>query len=628
MREWFRDERGKGLAVVTGAVSGLVVLDFDGAQGAELLQRLGLRPHVRTGSGGFHVYFPHPGWRVKTCSGASRETLGRRYPGLDVRADGVYALVPPSRNARGPYEALRDPADLEPLASLPEDLRALLGLLHAPQDQTGRGAPQGERVREDVLLNRALEIVPQGGRHQGGGWLAAQLRDNGYGLEEARAVMARYTANVPGVNSKGQPEAYPLSEAQRTLDGIYAKPPREPWASAAPSEKSPSSSSLPIKDAAELFVATLPEPKYAVPGLLPEGLALLVSAPKVGKSWLALNVAVAIATGGQVLDQPVEQGDVLYLALEDHDRRLRDRLRQMLPGEDGEALRRLKYVTATDAFPALSEGGLEGLERWCAQVPCPRLIVVDVLSKALKGRVDFNDYGTMTAVLAPLQRLALRHGLCVLVVHHARKAQQNATDPFARVLGSTAVQGVADVIAVLDQPRMSADAVLALTGRGVEERELALRFARERGWWTLAQESPDLLRLSEPKRALVDAVAAGVARVTELAEHLGKGKSTISKQVAELCDQGVLGRNGDDTLFVKIVELMKPIEHGEQGDHPPDCSAVDEFAVGDETTKTPCETASAPPRSPSFTAARAELFARDSLFDEFEVDADWLEDTL
>src|SRR5262245_33068405 len=55
-----------GWAVVTGQVSGLVVLDFDGDAGRETLQTLRVAAHVRTGSGGFHVYFRHPGWIVPT----------------------------------------------------------------------------------------------------------------------------------------------------------------------------------------------------------------------------------------------------------------------------------------------------------------------------------------------------------------------------------------------------------------------------------------------------------------------------------------------------------------------------------------------------------------------------------
>ena len=99
-------------------------------KGARLLRQLGLAPHVRTGSGGYHIYFAHPGWPVKTLNGKSASELGHRWPGLDIRADGGYAAFC-GHNTRGRYEWLRLPL-LEPTEKLPDDLRRALGLLHAP----------------------------------------------------------------------------------------------------------------------------------------------------------------------------------------------------------------------------------------------------------------------------------------------------------------------------------------------------------------------------------------------------------------------------------------------------------------------------------------------------------------
>ena len=83
--------------------------------------------------------------------------------------------------------------------------------------------------------------------------------------------------------------------------------------------------------AAELLTVEFPPARFAVPGLIAEGANLLVGSPKLGKSWLALNLGVAIACGGCALGRvPVVAGDVLYLALEDSGRRLQSRLRQIL----------------------------------------------------------------------------------------------------------------------------------------------------------------------------------------------------------------------------------------------------------------------------------------------------------
>jgi RecA-family ATPase len=86
--------------------------------------------------------------------------------------------------------------------------------------------------------------------------------------------------------------------------------------------------------AAELLAADIPQPKWAIEGLLPEGLAFFAGAPKLGKSWFALGLGIAVASGGYALGKiPVDEGEILYLALEDNPRRLQSRLRVLL-GDD------------------------------------------------------------------------------------------------------------------------------------------------------------------------------------------------------------------------------------------------------------------------------------------------------
>src|SRR5690606_4426019 len=84
---------------------------------------------------------------------------------------------------------------------------------------------------------------------------------------------------------------------------------------------------------AELYAADFPPPHFVVPDLLPAGLTILAGRPKLGKSWLALQMTAAVGAGQTVLDQPAEGGRVLYLALEDTPGRLKDRaLKQQIPG--------------------------------------------------------------------------------------------------------------------------------------------------------------------------------------------------------------------------------------------------------------------------------------------------------
>ncbi|MCE5311474.1 MAG: bifunctional DNA primase/polymerase [Acidobacteriales bacterium] len=229
LNDWWK-QRPDAWAVVAGAISGAVILDFDGHEGLATLQMLTLRPHVLTGSGGAHVYFQHPGWPVKTLNCKSKHELGQKYAGMDIRADGGYAVFA-GRNQSGEYEWLRD---MEPdrLEVLPLDLREFLGLLTPEVDATA-----AQRIAGEVLVQRALALINGGrGRNDAGFWLAVQLRDNGYTEDEAIAVMDSYRSHTPLFNAKGEVESYTVEESLHSVRQAFRKAVRLPWTSRAQSK--------------------------------------------------------------------------------------------------------------------------------------------------------------------------------------------------------------------------------------------------------------------------------------------------------------------------------------------------------------------------------------------------------
>lgn len=238
--EWQNRYSPPAWAVICGQVSGLVILDFDGAPGMETLGKLGLKPHVLTPSGGAHVYFQHPGWKVQTLNGKSKKALGASWPGLDIRADGGYALFC-GRNQKGEYQWVSESGPYS-LDVLPAEVRDALGLLHRPGangngsgsrpvhtsalGQNGKG-----QVSAELLIQRALDQAVGEGRNNAGFWLACQLRDNGFSTSQAEAAMIEYSQRVPGVNTKGQGEAYTRGEALASLREAYRGAAREAWSS-------------------------------------------------------------------------------------------------------------------------------------------------------------------------------------------------------------------------------------------------------------------------------------------------------------------------------------------------------------------------------------------------------------
>jgi hypothetical protein len=241
---WMR-ENPPAWAIVTGAVSRVIVLDFDGERGNATMRALGLDPHVRTGSGGHHVYFVHPGWHAPTVNSKSKRSLGERYPGLDIRADGGYAIFA-GRSSSGEYVWLRDMTP-DPLELLPDDVREALGLLTPPpppptQDafgSNGGGSTQARSVWSAKILELALNRAPEHGRNNAGFWLACQLRDNGYSCDEAENVLSEFVARVPVVNTKGTPEPYTMEEATNSVRQAYARSPRQPWSGASSATQAP-----------------------------------------------------------------------------------------------------------------------------------------------------------------------------------------------------------------------------------------------------------------------------------------------------------------------------------------------------------------------------------------------------
>jgi putative DNA primase/helicase len=119
LREWFEHAPDTNIAIVTGALSGILVLDVDlKSGGLTSLERLeaqhGRLPEtlaVRTGGGGRHFYFKHPGEKI-------RQSAGKLGPGLDIRGDGGYAVAPPSQHENGrmyEWERTAHAATLQPL---------------------------------------------------------------------------------------------------------------------------------------------------------------------------------------------------------------------------------------------------------------------------------------------------------------------------------------------------------------------------------------------------------------------------------------------------------------------------------------------------------------------------------
>jgi len=289
----------------------------------------------------------------------------------------------------------------------------------------------------------------------------------------------------------------------------------------------------------ELLAERFPPLRWIVPGLVPAGLTLLVGAPKIGKSWAALDIALAVAAGGRALGGiAVEPGGVLYLALEDGPRRVADRMRLLLGTEPASE----RFHCFTD-WPKGTDAARAAWQ-WCTDHPGIRLLVVDTLARVRPPRTKGgNGYDEDTAALIPWQKLAERFKVAVALVHHDRKAGDGG-DFIDAVSGTHGLAGVADTTLVLDRARMEDYGRLRLTGRDVQERELVLR--RVGPTWILhdgPMPDPDL---GDSSARIVGWIAerAEPARSAEVALALGLSADNVRRTLARLVDSGRLVKSG------------------------------------------------------------------------------------
>lgn len=297
----------------------------------------------------------------------------------------------------------------------------------------------------------------------------------------------------------------------------------------------------------ELLTMELPDPKWAVPGLLSEGLTMLCGKPKLGKSWMALNLAMTIAAGGLALGKiRVQPAHVLYLALEDRLRRVQDRARKVMKGLGSEANDRLQFAVE---WPRQDQLGVSFLAEWAQTISQmeqqPALIVIDVWAKFrapsnARGNAYEQDYNQLSEV----KSMGDHFGTSILAVHHTRKGA--AEDVFDEVSGTQGIAGAADGTLILARSRGQSDGTLAMTGRDIEEQTLAVSFDVNTFCWTSHGSADEKLSGDMQTKIIAYLRERGVACfATDIAEHVERTADQIRPILHRLFDKKILRRVGN-----------------------------------------------------------------------------------
>lgn len=482
IERWWSENPSANIAIRT---DGLLVVDIDGvdnpwfADDPGQLEELATAPTSLTPRGGRQHLFRQPEGK------RWRNSAGQLAPHVDTRADGGYIVVPPSVFNGGGYRWLEGRELDIPAGRLPEPPAWLVEMLDA--------VPASNGVCDGPQPN----TVPEGQRNDTLARLAGTMRR--VGMSRAEIAAALHQANADRC-------APPL--ARREVDRIAASVARyEPdQVATAVAEghwqqmvDAPPVRPLSVRD----LVVKYPEMRDpVVHGLLRRGETMnIISSPKLGKSWLVIDLALAVACGRMWLDSfQTERGDVLILDNELHGETSAHRIPKVA------ATRGIPTDAYADRLFVLNLRGqlkdVFSLRPFFESIEPGRyrVVILDAFYRFMPRDMDENDNGTMASLYNHLDLYADRLGCCFVLIHHTTKGNQSA-------------KSVTDVGAGAGSQARATDTHLIL--RPHEETDAVVLDAAVRSWppvpprclrwtfpvWTPADDlDPAMLRSVKPKR--------------------------------------------------------------------------------------------------------------------------------
>lgn len=242
------------------------------------------------------------------------------------------------------------------------------------------------------------------------------------------------------------------------------------------------------KDGKTLLTTALKPIHFIVESFISQGLHILAGEPKVGKSWLALDLCMKVATGENIWKFAVNKGTVLYLCLEDSDLRIQNRMFDLVNFCDEFNEDDYKDIHISTSAELVGGGLEQQIENFIAEHNDTKLIVIDTLQKIRKVSNDnayANDYKDLTV----LKNIADEFGVAIVLVHHLCK-QIYGNNPISRISGTSAIAGAADSLFVLEAIKTgNKKAKLICTGRDIEQRELELQFDLQKHNWIFVSDS-------------------------------------------------------------------------------------------------------------------------------------------
>lgn len=411
---WFTSLTGAGVGMVTGRISGVVVLDIESYCSIpidELLRRYPTQMISRTGTGGYHLFYLYPNGVSKI---ANRVGI---FEGADIRADGGFIVLPPTRHPNGKlYEWIKK----GPLGVFP---KALLDIQSQPKAQG------------DGWITEALRGVSEGGRNDACARLAGYFFHKGLNADIVEALLTEW-------NERNDPPL-PMREIRTTIKSIERSSAGmggqftslEYEDDTKPAARTPENSTFDLLRMRDYVKGYGGEgATWLVQDWLPDkSITFLVSPPESYKTWILLDLAVSISTGLPFLGQARinKTGPAMIIQQEDSHGGLTERLALIAEQKMGMAANLGNETWQIPCIPDLpiyihpsrmlrfdNDKVLKELEEQIKTIK-PRVILIDPLYSTTSG-VD-NYMADLANQMMILKTWRDKYGCSFVLAHHSKK---------------------------------------------------------------------------------------------------------------------------------------------------------------------------------------------------------------
>lgn len=487
---------------------------------------------------------------------------------------GMQSLLPGSRHPSG-EEYVFEPNATELIQTVDQDVletavaniagTALLAKYFAPNGSwneaflalAGIWARAGKTVEEATRFNWGIYLYIWG--HEA---IREQCRSE---------VAATYAKHERGENLTGIPKLKNLMREPRAVDVAFGwmnihtpiEAAQRAVNGSAQSESHISTATrkllLPeVLTVEDLLSRELPEAQPIIESLLYPGLTMCVGRPKTGKSWWALQVAVAVTSGNSLAGnfRVRKPGRVLYLALEESQIRTASRIRKLCPvTPDG--IQDFKLVYSIDSLQKTGAAQLDGLLK---ENPTDVLIIDTLLafSRAAGRSNDIvrNDYAEMHI----FSEIAKAHKCAILLIHHSRKDSVNHDDVDA-IIGTSGTSAAVDAIWHLKRGKANDSVLLSTVGRELEREQYEFRFDLSQGGHLFVASGEDVNKSAE-QRAILELLENSDQPMSPeaIARDLKKNPSTTRRLISKLYQDSLISKSMNGKYFVSTSAANGPIQ--------------------------------------------------------------------